>query len=311
MGNFLKDLASRYNLEANQSQVWGSIEGYWFQIALPAYGGNSLMVRTAVHFPDDAAVTATADGLVDMVQKSSDTSYERKGGTIRVSIRRRFGGYKAQEIEAILLRLVALFRKAGATAGCFSCNEDRTDSFAMVNGIAMKLCSKCQADISQTINKQAEEYASTKNNYLRGLFGALIGALLGSLLWVLIGYIGYIAAIGGIAISFCAIKGYQIMKGKVTIPSIIYICIICLAAMVLAQFVLFDIQIIKSVTDQGYDVDYGKVILNTFQLPFEYPDGSFFTNLGLGVLFLGLGSWRLIGSLGIKAKTPAGKFQRL
>jgi hypothetical protein len=313
MSDILKDLASRHNMTANRTQAWGEVDGYWFQIALPSYGSNVLKVRTAMSLADEAAKSAAANGLADMASRNPEISYTRDGGTVVLSMKMPMGDSAVEKVDSVLLRLASIFRQAGATPACFNCGSDRPDSFAMVNGTAMKLCSGCEAGIEGSITKQTEEYSVATNNYLKGFIGALIGALLGSLVWILIGYLGYIAAIGGVAISFFAIKGYQMMKGKITTPAILGICLVCLAAVALAQFALLDIELCKSIISQGKEVDYGKLISYTFQLPFMYPEetGPFMRNLGLGVLFLALGSWRLIRSLHVNAKAPAGKFERI
>ena len=63
---------------------------------------------------------------------------------------------------------------------------------------------------------ESEDDNLGENNYIQGAVGSLVGALLGSVIWFLIGMVGFYASIAGYAIAFCAFKGYQLMKGKLT-----------------------------------------------------------------------------------------------
>lgn len=313
MGSFMKELAAKFNLESNGTQAWGLIEGYWFQITPPAYGRNFLRVQTAVHLSDEAGTSTLASGLADMVTSTPAISYNRNEGTITLDRKMPFSGFKTEDVESMLLQMVSIFRKAAAVPGCFNCNSERLDSFAMVNGMAMKLCAQCQADISQTITAQTQEYSETKNNFVRGILGAVIGALVGSIVWVVIGLLGYFAAIGGVAISFCSAKGYTMMKGKINIPSIIIICLICIAALVFAQFTTETIGVLDEAGKAGYQIGIGEAAQFTYDVILNEPEvtSGFVKNLLFGLLFLALGSYSTVRSLFVSAKAPAGTFERM
>ena len=64
-----------------------------------------------------------------------------------------------------------------------------------------------------------------RENMLLGIIGALAGVLLGAVLWVILGQVGFIAAIAGYAIVFCGMKGYG-MLGRVLSKKGIVICIL-------------------------------------------------------------------------------------
>ena len=312
MANFIKELSERYNLQSDNQQVWGTVDGYWFQVMPPAYGRNKLIINTAVHAENEAAEVLTS-GLADLICAFPSTKYNIQGGTITIEQNIPFKGLKTEDIENLLKKLTVLFRDAGATAACFNCNSVQTDGFAKVNGVAMKLCSECSIGIEGTIAQETEAHATAQNHYFTGTIGALLGALIGSIAWVLIGLLGYLAAIGGIAIAFCAAKGYTMMKGKVNALGIVIICLICIVVMVVAQFVTVDIQVLNEFSKAGSPIGFWDATSFTLEVIQNEPEvtSEFIKDTLLGLLFLALGSYSIIKSLVVQAKSPAGSFQRL
>lgn len=72
------------------------------------------------------------------------------------------------------------------------------------------------------------------SNPITGIIGALVGSILGVVLWVVIYHMGYIASIAGLAIIFCALKGYEILgrsldKKGVVISSVIALVMVFVA----------------------------------------------------------------------------------
>jgi hypothetical protein len=315
MGYFLKDISTKYNLKSTRTQAWGMVNGFWFQFQVMAQVRRKtpMKIHTAVDCQNDDGKALIASTLKELVQNKKIAGFADKSGSIEITKNMPYGGFKTDDVEALLLYLAAIFANAGAVPVCYYCHESAGNSYAEHNGQALLMCWKCIEKFENEIHQSEEELKSVPNNYLRGILGALIGALLGVLLWVVFGYLGRIAAIAGMAIAFCAIKGYAIMKGKTTPRAVLIICGISLVMMVLAQFISYDVLICKAIIAEGDLVDYGKLIRHTFELPFMDSEStqSFIMNMLMGLLFLGAGSWRLIQSLHLQAKAPAGKIVRL
>ena len=54
-----------------------------------------------------------------------------------------------------------------------------------------------------------------------GVVGALIGSLLGAASIILLSQLGYVAAISGVIMAVCALKGYELLGGKLTKKGVI------------------------------------------------------------------------------------------
>ncbi len=312
MGTFLEELAAKYHLDEDSSQAWGLFEEYWVQI-IPNSKSGSMIITTAVQFADDQVQAAVNSSLSALAQATPSTSFSIHDNAISVERKLPFGGLKLADVEPMLQSLVDCLRKAGAKPACFSCGAEGLHGFAKVNGMAMMLCQSCQQQISGHIMQGEAEHAETKGNYLAGAFGALLGALVGSIAWIVIGLLGFFAAIGGVAISFCAAKGYTMMKGKINIAAIIMICLICIVVLVFAQFVEYGILVMQEASKTGESITFMESMQMVYFAALNVPEvtSEFVINLGLGLLFLALGAYSVIRQLFVSAKAPAGTFQRL
>lgn len=140
------------------------------------------------------------------------------------------------------------------------------------------------------------EVHENKPRVLLGTLGAFGGALIGAVLWVVIYYYGYIASIAGIAIIFCAYKGYTLLskqKGKTaaiiaTIVSVIVLCI--------AHYIAWAIDI-YGVFSTEYDITFWDSFLSTYNFIFD-PEYvfSFFKDLTIGFVLIGVGFFYYVRS---------------
>lgn len=55
-----------------------------------------------------------------------------------------------------------------------------------------------------------------KENMIAGLVGAFLGTLLGTACVVIIGQLGYVAVFGGMVMAVCALKGYELLGGRLS-----------------------------------------------------------------------------------------------
>lgn len=76
-----------------------------------------------------------------------------------------------------------------------------------------------------------------RTNPALGVLGALLGALLGAALWVILYQIGIIASIAGIAIAFCACKGYALLSKSDKLGGVVVS--VCISVVVLLATVFF------------------------------------------------------------------------
>lgn len=127
-----------------------------------------------------------------------------------------------------------------------------------------------------------------------GILGALIGALIGGASIVILSRLGFIAAISGVLIAFCTLKGYELLAKKLSKTGII----ICIALLVITPF-------LASIVDLGLSVydDYkllGASLIDAYALLPELIAADalnydvYFSNLGMLYAFVALGAFSII-----------------
>ena len=78
-----------------------------------------------------------------------------------------------------------------------------------------------------------------------GILGALLGGLLGGASIVLLGQLGLVAAISGVILAFCTLKGYELLGGKLSKQGILVCIVVMLAVPYLADRVSWALAIVE------------------------------------------------------------------
>ena len=65
-------------------------------------------------------------------------------------------------------------------------------------------------------------------NVIGGIVGAFLGSLIGVVVMVILGQVGFVSAISGVVMGLCALKGYEILGGKLSTKGIVFSAIIIL-----------------------------------------------------------------------------------
>ncbi len=199
------------------------------------------------------------------------------------------------QLDSFLNEIVSLCGQIEAKCVCTNCEQTQDLSFYTNQKVYSLLCSNCGGRLLS----QVEVDNSRRNNYLAGFFASLLGALIGSVAWIAIGALGFFASIAGFAISFCAFKGYELAKGKLSRTGIILNIITILIGFIFAQYAVLFI---------GFRKEFPEMNLRDFitLTPIIFSDTEILKSLIgdflLGILFIVLGTFRTIKENFIKAK---------
>lgn len=63
-------------------------------------------------------------------------------------------------------------------------------------------------------------------NMIAGIVGSFLGALVGVVVIIVLDQLGYVAAISGLVMGFCALKGYELLGGKLSKKGVVISVII-------------------------------------------------------------------------------------
>ena len=154
----------------------------------------------------------------------------------------------------------------------------------------------------------------TKENVLAGAVGAFLFSLVGGILWFVLYQIGYVAALSGLVGVICAVKGYTFFAKTKNESKTCLVLSVIIAVLVLAiswyLCIGYDIYLAYQEWFAAGEVDF---TLNFFEsvrvIPLFLAEKEilvgYLANLGLGLLFAGLGVISYLSSREKKMKKQA------
>ena len=215
VSNAYAGFAQRLGLQMDDSGgLYGQRGGYaWTIFATDPRYPYQLLVTTPVH--------RTAGPL----SKEEVRQFKREHKEIfllhqrqnAISITVRVKGSKgADRLEAAMNALTELLRTQSFRPCCQNCGQELPVEGYFVSGGYMQVCDSCAQTLKQSHNTAQAERAQKSENVVGGIVGGLIGSLLGVLCIILLNQLGYMAALAGIIMAVCTLKGYEILGGKLS-----------------------------------------------------------------------------------------------
>lgn len=108
-------------------------------------------------------------------------------------------------------------------------------------------CENCGAPVLQ----QPALPAKKPENVLTGIVGALIGAALGGGSIILLSQLGYVAALSGLILAICTLKGYELLGGQLSGKGIVICIVLMLVTPYIADRIDWAIVIINSFPEEN------------------------------------------------------------
>ena len=140
-------------------------------------------------------------------------------------------------------------------------------------------------------NPQVQPVAG--GSYGSGLIGALLGALIGAVVWAAVYSLGFVSGLVGLLVGFLAVKGYDILKGKQAKGKIAILIIAVIVGVVAGTFGGLCLDVMNSLNELGMSMDSFDWALEVCLEDSEI-QGEIAANLGMGLVFAGLGVFGLI-----------------
>ena len=156
------------------------------------------------------------------------------------------------------------------------------------------------------------EFAPVKQpreNLLFGIVGAFLFSLAGGILYYILYQIGFFASISGIVGVVCAIKGYTFFSGCECKRGIVVSVITTVVVIMLAWYTCVSGDVYNAYQEwyAAGEVDYAPTFFECMRVAWlfimEIPE--YLLDLGLSVLFAGLGCWGYVSNLLKRRKAQA------
>ena len=155
------------------------------------------------------------------------------------------------------------------------------------------------ASVCESSGTQVQEQpvvVEKQENVLTGVVGALIGAALGGASIILLSQIGYVAAISGLILAVCTLKGYELLGGKLSNRGIFICCMLMAVTPYVADRMSWAIAIVQEFAD--YNVTFGEAFSVVHDLIKESDlMGEYVKGLAMVYLFTAMGAFGTLKGL--------------
>lgn len=307
----VKNYAIQNNLTVDEKSglAYGQVNGVFLAIqqdpATPAKHAVQLWVKPGTIEPAPA-ISAFLTQCTSKFQYLQSAVY----GNGRITAEFQGIGFKWGKnyvpcMDAFLKEITAYCNDNGLAICCEACDTPYDLSLYVIDGVSHVLCPACYANVSDRIRQNMNEKKKGGNgNVVGGIVGAFLGALIGVVLWVLIYQLGYISAIGGAVMIICAMKGYEMLGGKLNTTGIIISCVLSVVMLLLAEQISLSIEIFN-IYQEYYEITF----FDAFRAApafLEEPEirTAVIGDVAIGYILMAVGAW---GTVRQALKTGSGK----
>ena len=213
----------------------------------------------------------------------------------------------AGKIHTLLPELLSFLHENGYENCCEISHAVGETVGCMTSGVPQLVAPALFTELSRKADQNERIQAETPENIGRGILGAVIGGVIGAAVIVLIGQLGYVAALSGAIMAVGVLKGYEMLGGKLTKKGIVISCVIMLVMTYIGDKLDWAIVLLT----EGGGADAGFNLFECYRLiPLMISEGviemtSFVADLVLIYLFLLLGAVPAILSK-VREKSQAG-----
>ncbi len=293
-------------LDTEGGAMYGTFGGFHVLVS-PTVANNPYMVAVDISAHRSTGPLTKADCKQFKQEHSQVKSLTQNGTTIVMTLKKLRGLDGMQEgLRSSISALVRYLQSEGFTECCQSCNAPDVDP-CFISGSYAMLCRDCFTRLQQDRTALDSQKNGKHENIVGGIVGALLGSLIGVAAIVILSRLGYVAAISGVILAVCTLKGYELLGGKLSNRGIIIGSVLMLVMTWLGD--RLDWAIVAS---QQMDMD----LVKSFRL---VPDlvkygiiekSSYYANLVILYLFTVLGAAPTIIST-VKNRKIQGKLYRL
>lgn len=227
------NLAQRLGLylDAENGVIYGNRSGYDILIA-PADSQYPYLLTTTISANRPGTQITKEDAKAFRKENKNVQVLKQDNYVITMTVKLITNQDKLKNAyESSLNALLNYLHTRGYENCCQTCGKVTETKGYNIGSSRMLLCQDCFTVLSQKTTATNNEKAARKNNLVGGIVGALLGSLIGVASIIILSQLGYVAAISGIIMAICTLKGYELLGGKLNALGII-ICSVLMIVMV-------------------------------------------------------------------------------
>lgn len=299
--------ANGLHLDIESGVIYGTSSGY--RVQMYTQNANQPYMFTlsfAVHRAGGPLEKAECKAFSK--QYKQIVSLQQKQNLVQIQLKAASKQTMLQEnVSEALRAAVSFLRQKGFEPCCQLCGQQEETESCIVGNAVLQICPACYQQISQTANIESQQKERTSENLLGGIVGALLGSLIGAACILLISQLGYVAAISGVVMAVCTLKGYELLGKKLSTKGVV----LCVLLMALVTFFTNRLDWAISVNQQtGWGFGYSYQSIPYLLSEEAISEGSYYGSLIEIYLFAALGAVPMIRSM-LKNQKNANRVYRM
>ncbi len=210
------NFANANNLQFDNTNcvVYGNYRGYNVCINKAASGMVQIVVNVNLNGgPFDKNNFLP---LQNAVKEIKQVDVSNRGGIVFFVKSSFTAGATAKSLQIALDKSVEYMYSGGFRNTCYGCMQEKATAGYAIGDACLHLCDDCERSYIESFNREQQGHAQKAENIPIGAVGALFGSLLGVACIVLLGQLGYVAALSGVVLAIFTLKGYAKLAGKMS-----------------------------------------------------------------------------------------------
>lgn len=273
-------------LDEESGAIYGKRGG--FDVVLYAANANSPTLLTAAVSVRRAGALLTKKECKGFAKENKPVvSLVQNGNLVSIVIKSCLNQEKWYGfLDESLTALTSFLRLNGFENCCQVCSSQTETDTVLVGLSYMHLCPECyekfrHAKAMDTTMKQAKP-----ESVVGGIIGAFLGSVLGVLCIVILGQLGYVAALSGFVMAVCTMKGYELLGRKLSVKGTVISVLIMLVMTYVGNQLDWAVALMREV---GLDIVTAYQTVD-YMVVAGMMDGAYWANLVLVYLFALLGA---------------------
>lgn len=248
---FLDQTAQRLHLtvDGESSILFGSVGGYQTMLWRNDHGlaVMTLSLHKLGQEPDQSAIRQFVKGTRLV------TGFSVRRSRVELTLNVRFGNpNQVEKLAEAVAAVVEFLHASGYDNCCQNCGSAVETDPCIMTGVPSLLCDSCYQQLGHLQEQDQQAELGKTENVVAGTVGALLGSLLGVACIVLLGQLGYVAAVSGIVMAICTMKGYELLAGRFSTVGLVV-----------------SIVLMLGMTYVGYQLDWSVAVYNELKDYYE------------------------------------------
>lgn len=299
-----QQLAMAIGLQVEENMIFGERNGYSVLIYAADNRYPYLLTVSTSALPSTGIFLGKEDKKQFVKDNKSVISLNQQGNVITMVVKNTTKIDKLTEVlNEALNNMTDYLRTKGYEPCCQNCSQKTGTNPYVIGTSYVLLCQECGDRVNQDVSALAQQSLQKKENVIGGIVGALLGSVIGILCILFFSQMGRVAALSGVVMAVCTLKGYEMLGGKLTKKGMVISILIMLLMTYIGDRVDWALMIVREVgTEWGIDFAIAFQIIPELLVEGVLDAGSYWGNIALLYVFTVLGAFPTIKSVIINQK---------